>query len=237
MKFIIDKEVFRVLPTVCFGGVAAGGLDNTGKSAEILELLKEATSFARSKFQGGNLKEHPDLVCYRNAFIKIGFNPNKFLSSVEALTSRVLKGGELPDINDAVNLVNAISLKYTLPMGAHDLNSIEGDISVRYSREGEYFTPFGAGVAEEVPGGDLVYADAVDIRTRRWIWRQSDRGKVTAASSKIFFPIDGFTDRNLESVKAAREELANCIEKYFGVQPVKFYLDVDNPETETEIEI
>ncbi len=232
MKFIIDKKVFETLPTVCFGVVVAKGLDNAGKSAEILDLLKESISFARSKFQGVNIKEHPDLICYRNAFIKIGFNPNKFLSSVEALTSRVLKGGELPDINDVVNLVNAISLKYTLPMGAHDLNSVEGDISVRYSREGESFIPFGAGVAEEVAEGELVYADGRDIRTRRWIWRQNDRGKVTAESSRIFFPIDGFTDCNLESVKEAREELANCIEKYFGVKPTTFYLDINNPETE-----
>jgi len=103
---------------------------------------------------------------------------------------------------------------------------------VRYSREGEAFIPFGAGAPEAVPGGELVYADGRDIRTRRWIWRQSDRGKVTAESSSIFFPLDGFTDCNLEAVKAAGEELASRIEKYFGVKPAQYHLDIDHPETE-----
>lgn len=230
MRFIIDEKVFDTLPAVCFGVVVAEGADNRGKTGGINELLLEAVQSVRSRYQGVNIKEHPDLLCYREAFQKLGFNPNKFPSSVEAMVSRVVKGGELPDINDVVNLVNAVSLKYVLPMGAHDIDSIQGDIMVRYSREGELFTPFGQTEPEAVPAGELVYADDREIRTRRWVWRQNDRGKVTPACRNVFFPIDGFSNCNREAVIKAREDLSGQIRRFFGIEPRQYWLDSNNRE-------
>ena len=92
--------------------------------------------------------------------------------------------------------------------------------------------PFGAEEPEVLPEGEMVYADDRDIRTRRWIWRQSDRGKVTPVSANIFFPIDGFTDGNIDAVLRAREELSRCLEKYFKVETGQYLLDINNPIAE-----
>lgn len=228
MKFIIADSVFEVLPGACFGVVVARNLDNQANRPLIKERLDQSIVGTRGKFEAQNLKEHPDLLCYREAFQKLGINPNKFPSSVEALTSRVVKGGNLPDINGAVNLVNAISLKYSLPMGAHDLDSVQGDLTVRFSRSGDQFTPFGQNTPEIVEENELVYADDREIRTRRWIWRQSDRGKVTETSRNIFFPIDGFVHHNQASVLSARDELAGILEQIFQCGVATFYLDSSN---------
>lgn len=232
MKFVISEKLFDMLPTVCFGVVVARDMNNHGPCPEISRLLDESIKAAREKFQGAKLKEHPDLVCYREAFRKLGINPNKFPSSVEALTGRVIKGGGLPDINPAVNLANAVSLKYTLPMGAHDLDTVQGDMHVRFSKAGDIFTPFGQNEPEVLEEGELVYIDGREVRTRRWIWRQSDKGKVTEASKNIFFPIDGFSDYNREAVLAAREELAQHLERIFSCRVDKFYLDAQNNTVE-----
>lgn len=225
MEFVIEDRVFEILPNVCFGVVVARGINNYGRYETIYRMLEESMRTAAEKFAGVKLKEHPDIVCYREAFKKLGFNPNKFLNSVEAMISRIIKGGKLPDINNVVNLVNAISLKYTLPMGAHDMEQITGNIEVRFSRKGEPFTPFGCSEPEFVDEGELVYADERMVKTRRWIWRQSDIGKVTEDTTDIFFPIDGFSDHNKESVLQARDELACCIENFFHVKPQVFFLD------------
>ncbi|MGI6540750.1 MAG: B3/4 domain-containing protein [Bacillota bacterium] len=231
MRFLIDPEVFEVLPTMCIGVVVAHGIDNTqlqsDNAQKISALLSKAMRRTRAKFAGTNVKEHPDIVPYREAFRALGYNPNKFPCSVEALTSRVVKGSDLPDINSVVNLVNAVSLELALPMGAHDLDSISGDLAVRFSRQGELFTPLGEAEPEEVPAGELVYADGREIRTRRWIWRQNDRGKVTEESRNIFFPIDGFTDRNRDAVERAMAELAGRLEEFFGVAAHQYFLDRD----------
>lgn len=232
MKFIIDDGVFEVLSEVCFGVVVARNLDNRTPRPRIKELLDRSIMDTREKFKGLNVKEHPALLCYREAFQKLGMNPNKFPCSVEALTTRVVKGGNLPDINGAVDLVNAVSLKYTLPMGAHDLDSVQGNLTVRFSRPGDPFTPFGQNTPETVDEGELVYADGREVRTRRWIWRQSDRGKVTQTSRNVFFPIDGFVHHNRASVLAARDELAGLLEQVFQCGAAVFYLDSANRTVE-----
>jgi DNA/RNA-binding domain of Phe-tRNA-synthetase-like protein len=228
MKFMIEEKVFEVLPQVCFGVVVARETDNNRKSAEITEFLKVAVESTLGKFRSVKPKDHPDLQPYREAFQKMQINPNKFPCSVEALTNRIIKGGNLPDINPAVNLVNACSLKYTLPMGAHDLDSTDGDLAVRFSRKGDRFIPFGEKEPEILDDGELVYAAGNTIKTRKWIWRQSDRGKVTSESKNIFFPIDGFTDYNQQAVLAASQELAGYLEDILGAKTTKHFLDVNN---------
>lgn len=233
MGFRIEPDVFNVLPTLCIGVVVADGIDNTGTKGtaeSVTRLRQEAVLQVNAKFRGTDLKTHPDIACYREAFRKLGYNPNKFPSSIEALTSRVLKGHPLPYINPIVNLVNAVSLKHSVPMGAHDLEAIGGSVSVRFSRSGKMFTPLGEVTAEEVPEGELVYAAGDEIRTRRWIWRQNDKGKVTESSSHIFFPIDGFTDINRAAVESAMDELAEHLKTLFGVETLRGVVDRDKME-------
>ncbi len=228
MQFIIEDKVFETLPEICFGAVVARGLDNSGSREEIQVLLEEAIKITREKFKSVKLKEHRDLKPYRDSFIKMGINPNKFPSSVEALTTRIVKGGNLPDINPAVNLVNALSLKYSLPMGAHDLDAVNSDIEVRFSRNGDLFIPFGQ-TDPEIPGdGELIYASGNQVKTRKWIWRQSDRGKVTGNSINVFFPIDGFSDFNREKVIAARSELAAAVGGILNAKTDMLFLDKNN---------
>lgn len=228
MHFIIEEKVFDILPEVCFGVVAAQDIDNSAENQEIISLLEEAINSTRLKFNETKPKEHRDLQPYREAFRKMGINPNKFPCSVEALAARIVKGGALPDINPAVNLVNAYSLKYTLPMGAHDLESTSEDIEVRFSRIDDTFIPFGEKKPEIPESGELVYAAGSHIKTRKWIWRQSDFGKVTETSKNIFFPIDGFADYNYDAVLSARNELAADLEKFFKCKVEKYYLDRNN---------
>lgn len=56
----------------------------------------------------------------------------------------------MPHINPVVDLGNAVSLKYTLPMSAHDLDGSSEDICIRLVQPGDTFLPFGC-EAEEMP--------------------------------------------------------------------------------------
>ncbi len=71
-------------------------------------------------------------------------------------------------------------------MGAHDLDALEGEIAVRFSRKGHLYTT-GEETAEILEDGELVYADAKRIRTRRWIWRQSEMVRLTKIPKISFF--------------------------------------------------
>ncbi len=232
MKFRVYPEVFERLPNVCFAVVAAYGIDNRGEHKGIQELLMHSIEKVREEIGGTDIKKNRDIIPYRQAFSELGFNPNKYLSSIEAMVKRVAKGGDLPSINPVVDLVNAVSLQYMLPMGAHDMDALEGEIAVRFAVPGDTFVPLGETGEEAVEPGELVYADAKRIRTRRWIWRQSDRGKITAESRNIFFPIDGFRGENCNRMLEARNKLAALLSEHFGCRVEKYFIKDDCSEVD-----
>jgi DNA/RNA-binding domain of Phe-tRNA-synthetase-like protein len=147
------------------------------------------------------------------------------------MLKRIQKGGAIPSINPIVDLNNLISVRYFLPMGSHDIDALTGECSIRLSSEGDIFLPLGDTTEEVLPAGELVYADAQRIRTRRWIWRQSEIGKITQESKTIFFPIDGFLSVNETSVRAAQEDLAELLQQFFDCKIHLDFIDKSHPST------
>ena len=232
MKFIVDKEIFEKLPNACFGVVMARGIDNSRAYPEIDRLLDESIKTAAEHFEGKKVKEEADILPYREAFRALNINPNKYLCSIEALFTRIAQGKGMPHINPVVDLGNAVSLKYTLPMGAHDLGGSSDDMHIRLAQPEDTFLPFGSETEESPDAGEVVYAVGHQVRTRRWTWRQSEHGKITPASSDIFFPIDGFADFNGDRVLAAREELETLLKQIFHCETVSGLVDAQHMEME-----
>jgi O-6-methylguanine DNA methyltransferase len=154
------------------------------------------------------------------------------MCSIEALLSRVAKKKGFPSINPLVDLANAVSIKYALPIGAHDLGTVEEELAVRFAVPGDAFTAFGGTETETPDDKELLYVSGHQIRTRRWIWRQSEVGKITEDTTAVFFPIDGFANVNKEQVIAARDELSAMLERFFGCLPGVGYVDQTNPRFE-----
>ncbi len=224
-KFEVAAEVFEKLPTYCLGVVVARGVDNGTANVKVTQMMNDEMDAFVQRMVGVNLKEYPGIQPYRNAFLSLGMNPNKFMCSVEALSKRVQKGNRLPNINPIVDLGNALSLKYCLPMGAHDIEKLDGDMTVRFSTTEDYFLPMGENEAEQMPDQELVYVSNHTVKTRRWIWRQSDDGKIDEKTGYIFYPIDGFVDANLENVKRATAELAKFLAEEFGCEVKTGFID------------
>jgi Uncharacterized conserved protein len=229
VKFVVATDIFAFFPTACFGVVIARGFP-AGRQPAVADKLATALAAAGGNFPSG-VKSHPAVAVWRDAFAKLGLNPNKFPSSVEALSARAAKTGHIPSINPVVDLGNAVSLQYVLPVGAHDLGRMTGDIHLRLSRSGDIFTPFGSLESESVPPGEIVYADAAEVRTRRWVWRQGEKAKIGDDSRDIFYPIDGFAGLTKPALLAARDELAAAAAA-LGCRTEVFFVDRDKPVAE-----
>ncbi len=229
----VDSEIFSRLPEACFGVVVARGVrqpePDSPATQAISQLLAEAVEFCRARFAGTPVKTHPDILPYREAFQRLGINPNKFPGSIEAMVTRIAKGGVFPSINPAVDLANTAGLRHVVPLGVHDLDRCTGSIEVRLAREGDIFTPFGTNVPEYVDPGEVVYADGSEVRTRRWIWRQGEYSKAIASSANLFFPIDGFRGSNDKRIFEAREDLAESLREYTGAAIRLGWVDRDTP--------
>lgn len=228
MKFEIAKEVFDLMPNGYFGVVAVRGMDNKKEIPELTAMLQENIQQCEKDFEGIKVKNADAIAPYREAFRAIGINPNRYMCSIEALLDRIAKGKGFPHINAIVDLGNAVSLKYRLPIGAHDMATIKDALEVRYANAEDTFIPFGGEEMEKPEEKEVVYVSENQVRTRRWTWRQSEIGKISEDTTDVLFPIDGFVDFNKDQVVSAAEELAALAEKYFGVKASVSYIDKDN---------
>ncbi len=232
MFFSVQKELFDILPDLTIGMAVARDVDNTRPSKEIDDLLTRAVEEMKKNFIGDKAQEHPRIKPWRTAFSKLGISGSKFQSSIESMARRVLKGDPFPKINPLVDLYNSISLKYLIPMGGHDLDTIEGNIYLRFAEGWEPFSPMGGGEAMTVPKGELVYRDDREVLTRNWVWRQCEKDKATEKTKNIFIPIDVLGEVGRERADEIIHELSRLLPKYLGGTILSAVLNRDSPSAE-----
>lgn len=204
MVFRVDERVFDRAPNYVVGCVMARGINNAGNYPALSELLDDAEEHALIAYAGMDLKQLPQVAVWRAQFSALGWSPSKFPASVEALLKRVARGDRLPRINPAVDLANAAVLRYITPIGTHDVGTFAGaPLTVRPAEAGDTFLPMGAVEPETPDAGELVYAVGAQVRTRRWVWRQSSLALVGPHATDIFFPIDGFASTTADAVERA----------------------------------
>jgi len=232
MKYTVKPGVFQLNPELRFGIIVAKGLKNKLTSADETLRLRKAEEDARNTIKAEELKQQPIIAGYRKVLEKAGINPNKFVNSMEAMMKRVLKGGQLPTINSLVDLCNAISIENQVSLGGHDLADIHDDLSVCFTKGDEKFLPFGAEEYEPVEAGELVFTSGDIVQTRKWVWRQSELGKMTLDTKDVFFQLTGFDDAPDSPLSKAMDSLEETLKEKFGGTSQRFIVKPQNPEIE-----
>jgi DNA/RNA-binding domain of Phe-tRNA-synthetase-like protein len=206
MFFSVDDKLFDLFPGLRIG-VLFCEITNTRYGEDGLESVLEGL---KSNFHYEKPQEHPNIKVWREAFNKLGISASKYYSSIESLLRRALKGGSFPRINPVVDLYNTVSLKYLVPMGGHAISPLKGNISLCFAKGGEPFVPMDSEDTELVDANEVVYKDDIEVLTRRWVWRQCNKDKVTDQTKSVFVPIDvmqGLPDGLCETVMHNMEEM------------------------------
>jgi DNA/RNA-binding domain of Phe-tRNA-synthetase-like protein len=232
MKYTISPEVFGLNPNLCFGIIIAKEIKNTETSPQETERLRNAEKNVREIIKPEELRSQPMIKGYRHVLENAGINPNKFINSIEAIMKRVLKGGQLPTINSLVDLCNAISIENQVSLGGHDLADIKDDLSVGFTKGTEKFLPFGAEEYEPVEAGELVFTSCKVVQTRKWVWRQSELGKMTLNTHDVFFQLVGFDDAPGSPLIKSMDSLEEILKQKFKVTCKRYIVKPENSEIE-----
>ena len=231
MKFIVSKEIFDDIPNALFGVIIAKGIDNHKSYDWIKDMLDESIDDCKKFYEGKVVKESAPITYYRDAFRALGINPNKFMCSIEALVTRTVKKGEMPNINTLVDLGNALSLKYNIPLGIHDIDRFSGDMEIKKATGEEEFIPFGGEEVEHPEAGEVIYVSGSDVKTRRWTWRQGENSKITEETTNVFIPLDAFLE-NKEDMLKLQSEFADILKNKLNADVKMGIVDKDNREFE-----
>lgn len=227
MKYSVAPYIFEKNPDMCFGLIIAKDLKNSKTTEQDSQFLGESERGLRETIAIENLKTTPAIAVYREALKNVGINCNKYTNSVEAMSKRVLKGGDLPRINALVDLSNAVALKYVVSLGAHDLRDIQGDLAIRLSVEGDKFLPFGSDDYEVVPPGEVVFTSDNIVQTRQWLWRQGKLGMIHLDTKDVVFHLVGFKGQYFEAFNAAMDDIEKLAQERFGAQTQRVIVDSD----------
>ncbi len=232
MFFKINEKVLEKNKKLCLGAVVVKGVDNVVDVQAISGLLKAQVAIEKNAIKNEeNLKNLSELKLYNEMLKSFNVNSAKYLSSVEALLKRVVKDETLPNLNPMVNLANYISIKYKLPVGTHDIDTLDDEgLEVRLTDENDLKNSENSSVGDDIAVGEVVYASGNSVRTRKWVWRQLEAGRINQNAVNIIFPIDGMVE-NKNVVSKACSELASLLEKFYPNAVVRIdMLDCENPQ-------
>jgi DNA/RNA-binding domain of Phe-tRNA-synthetase-like protein len=232
MKDIVSSEILAKFPDYIRGVVIAKGVNNSGENQQLVKLLRKAEQEATQDESLQDIKNHPRITPWRQAYADFGTNPNKFYCSIESLGRRARRGDQLPYINTLVALFNYFSLKHIVPSGGDDLDSAEGDLRLTLAKGNEPFTPLGSEVVEYPPPSEVIYVDNSKVMCRRWNWRQGDQTKLTLATANVAINVDCLPPVSKDEAKAITGELAKLVREFCGGEVNYFLLDATQNEAE-----
>jgi len=232
MKDIVSQEVVAKFPEYIRGVVIARGVNNTDEQEKLLQLLHKVEQDATSDESLVEIKNHPRIASWRQAYSDFGVNPNKFYCSIESLARRARRGDQLPYINTLVALFNYFSLKHMVPSGGDDLDRAEGKLCLTLAKGNEPFTPLSSDAIEYPAPGEVIYVDDNRVMCRRWNWRQGDQTKLTPATTNVAINVDCLPPLSKDEAEAITRELADLVKEFCGGRVAYFLLHAAQSEVE-----
>jgi DNA/RNA-binding domain of Phe-tRNA-synthetase-like protein len=233
MKDIVAREVLAKFPNYIRGVVVTRGVNNQGENQKLIELLRKVEQDATQDESLLEIKSHPRIASWRQAYADFGVNPNKFYCSIESLGRRARRGDQLPYINTLVALFNYFSLKHMVPSGGDDLDRVDGNLCLTLAKGNEPFTPFNSETIEYPAPGEVIYVDNSKVMCRCWNWRQGDQTKLTPTTANVAINVDCLPPVLRDEAEAITKELADLVREFCGGE-INYFL-LDNSQSEAEV--
>ena len=145
----------------------------------------------------------------RQAYKRLGKDPNRYRPSSEALRRRILRELPLYKVDTLVDLINLVSIRSGYSIGGFDVDKIAGgSLVLGVGREGEIYHGIGRG--ELNIAGLPVYRDAVGgIGTPT---SDEERTKIGLDTTHLLMIINGYS--GLEGLEAAGKYAVALLSKY-----------------------
>ena len=227
--FAHAPEIWREFPELVPAVLLADGI-----SAEVdaEPLLAPWYERARERLSRGPESELAEVSAWRRVYARMGLKPTQYRSAGEALLRRFRREGTVPHLHPLVDLCNALSLAFAVPVAVFDLAGVSGHLEVRHARGGEQHWAFNDEVETPEPG-EVIFADAANhAHARRWTFRQSRRSTVTADTRRVLIVAEALHATAAADVPALLEGLARDIIALWGAPPRRALLTAASPRFE-----
>ena len=171
MEFSHHPAIWSLYPELAVATLFAPGIH---ARADVASHVARFESIARERLAAApSESDWPEINAWRRVFSRMGLKPTQYRCASESLLRRFRKEGDLPRIHPLIDLCNAASIAFGIPVAALDTEKIAWPLQVRHAEGTETYLSFGGEIEHPEPR-EVSFVDARDqAHARRWTHRQS----------------------------------------------------------------
>lgn len=212
----ISEEIAKACPDLHVAVVECDVV-NTVSDEQLWKEITEVETHIRTTCKLEDINKFPPIQATRQAYKRLGKDPNRYRPSAEALRRRILRELPLYKIDTLVDIINLLSIQSGYSIGGFDASKIDGNLVLGVGREGEIYHGIGRG--ELNIAGLPVYRDnqgGVGTPTS-----DEERTKIDMNTGKLLMIINGYSGKD-----GLQEALT------YGVSLLTRYVSTTNLEME-----
>lgn len=216
MHFRHSDELWHDFPELAAGALHVAGIRS---DVTVNAHLARFEAIARARLAERTEAELPEIQAWRRAFARMALKATQYRSASEALLRRFRKEGTLPKIHPLIDLCNAASLAFAIPIAVFDLAKIDGGLEVRPAVGDEIYTAF-SGEVEFPELQEIIFADAGGrAHARRWTNRQSGYSAVRDETAAVLIVAEALHADARADVGRLVDALGEAIRATWSVDP------------------
>ena len=226
MHFQHSGEIWRDFPELVPGVLFAEGI-----TPDVLvdDRAAKFSAVARSRLAERPEGELPEIRAWRRAFSRMGLKPTQYRCASESLLRRFRKEGALPRLHPLVDVCNAVSLAFAIPVAVFDVSKITGHLDVRYAVGDEDYLTF-SGQVEHPGPHEVIFADlAGHVHARRWTNRQSGLSAVQNSTTAALIVAEALHDSASSDVQELTAAVADELAAVWSITPMVTVLSQSSP--------
>lgn len=212
MQFIVEDKVLDL--GLKIKSFKIENIDNKTLSEDFLKWREEKVTKLYKEYQDYDTKQDNIIEGFYTLHQKVNIPRRKNLPSGENLIKMLEKKEDIPHINKAVDIYNIISVESKLCLGAHDIDKVSGNITLRLTKGTEKFIPLGDTTPKEVKEDIYSFIDDDNEIICYSDIRQVDKTKVTEDTKNIIYLVIGNENTSDEYLTKVCEEIINTTLKF-----------------------
>lgn len=215
------SEEFRNIYPGFVGAAVFSRIKNTPFNEDLWKKIETCIHSYTASHSIEDIKKNPVIHSTRQAYKKMGKDPNRYRPSSEALGRRIVKGMGLYQINTVVDIINLVSIETGYSIGGFDTDKIDGNkLILGIGKENEPYEAIGRGMMN-IEGLPVYRDNKGGIGTPT---SDEERTKLDINSRNLLAILNGYNGKEglqeaADSLLVLLQEFASCTDAeivFFG---------------------
>jgi DNA/RNA-binding domain of Phe-tRNA-synthetase-like protein len=214
MEFKVEKAVLDAGVKIVF--VVIQGLDNSKESYEWHAHREVLLNDLLERYKDVDVHQDPILEGFNLLHDHTGVKRRKNIPASENLIKLLQKHGSLTYINKVVDIYNLISLDSKLALGAHNIDRVSGNVTLRFTDGTERFVPLGQTEPVAINPHEYSYIDDSNEVLCRLEIRQVQKTLVDETARNVFYIVQGNDATSDELLHQTAQKIIDLTTQYCG---------------------